>query len=400
MTSSNKTLLKALRHIIMADTLLANFKTVEKKFEQQGIDKETIKQYLADFKKLRDTKDLGENKDIDTWGKKSWNEFKKFVDNTKKEKSKTEEKKIKKVEGADLVFSDKNWSIYKILNFDAAMNYGSGTKWCITNRKHWVNYTQEQESCFYFLISKINSDRYVGEKNDPFHKIAVEVTESGEITYWDASDTQYSAKEIPNFLKLPDFDYSWFKVEKPAPSNIDINTIINKIKAGEIDRKLGDMISQICDEEEEEVREEIQGLTSFFKKNPKIYGKYINFAEKYGTGCYENNIDIEITKEMLQEVSDEYLINSILYASVYGRKRITKDAIDYAFNRFKNPLKEYGVHDTYMTLDLASMLFSFDPKYKTKIKTWLKELPTRDELKENIDRFEFDDDIVSYVLNL
>jgi hypothetical protein len=46
------------------------------------------------------------------------------------------------------------------------------------------------------------------------------------------------------------------------------------------------------------------------------------------------------------------------------------------------------------------MLFSFDPKYKTKIKTWLKELPTRDKLKENIDRFEFDDDIVSYVLNL
>jgi hypothetical protein len=59
--ASNITLLKALHYIIMADTLLANFKTVEKKFEQQGIDKETIKQYLADFKKLRDTKDLGED---------------------------------------------------------------------------------------------------------------------------------------------------------------------------------------------------------------------------------------------------------------------------------------------------------------------------------------------------
>jgi hypothetical protein len=98
--------------------ITSDFKTVERKFIDQGVANEDVKEYLDAFKKLRNTRDLGENKDIDKWGKKPFDNFKEFVDKTQKEKTKTEEKKLKKSEGAELVGEDENYTYYHIKKFE------------------------------------------------------------------------------------------------------------------------------------------------------------------------------------------------------------------------------------------------------------------------------------------
>ena len=211
-------LIAALKKIVIH----ADFKAVQKKFTDQGIDEATVKQYLDEFKSLRDKRDLGEHKDIDQWGKKPWDDFKEFIDKTKGEKSKSEEKKLQKLEGAELVFENDNWLVYKILTHAAAMLYGSGTKWCITqpDGKHWRNYTRKG-SCFYFLISKTK------EKDDQFYKLAAQVKSSnGEITYWDALDLSHVGAEFNTF---PKDIFKPFKVERQK-KEVNVEDLIERIK--------------------------------------------------------------------------------------------------------------------------------------------------------------------------
>ena len=186
-------ILAALKKIIIQ----ADYKTVFKKFVDQGNGEETVKQYLTEFKELRDKKDLGEFKDIDLWGKKSFEEFKEFVKKSKLEKSKTEEKKLEKSEGAALVHQNNDWSVYRIFTHKAARRYGAGTKWCITEEDgtRWREYTKD--SVFYFLISDSRDS-----EEDPFYKIAVQVNKHDVLkkTFWDASDVSYNAVQMADIL--------------------------------------------------------------------------------------------------------------------------------------------------------------------------------------------------------
>lgn len=186
--TKNYKVLSALKRVIVQ----ADYKTVLKKFVDQGHSETVVQQYLLAFKELRDKKDLGAFKDIDLWGKKPFEEFQDFVRKTMSQKSKTEEKKLEKSEGAELVHQNKDWSVYKILNHKAARQYGAGTRWCITEEDgtRWREYTKN--SVFYFLISKNRSE------NSPYYKIAVQVNKHGSLNnkFWDATDDAWSADQL------------------------------------------------------------------------------------------------------------------------------------------------------------------------------------------------------------
>lgn len=172
----------------------SDFKTVEKKFADQGVSLEVVKDYLEKFKTLRDRNQLqGEDRDIDSWGKKSWEEFKEFMDTSSQNTSKTAQKKLARTEGAKQVFEDDNWVVYHITSYEASKLYGSGTKWCISARddiSNWRRYNRD--SHFYFLVSKNRDSR------DPFYKIALEVTTEGRAQAWSATDKHYSVNYIEN----------------------------------------------------------------------------------------------------------------------------------------------------------------------------------------------------------
>lgn len=218
----NKKLVAAL------DKVLADFKTTEKKFLDQGIAKESVKEYLDTFKKLRDTNRIqdAQEKDIDFWSRKSFEDLKSFVDKLSEEKSKSKEKKLKKLEGAELVAENDGWKLYKIFNHKAARLYGSGTQWCITEEDgaRWREYNRH--SSFYFLISKTLP------KDDPFYKIAVQYRD-GVKTYWDATDKSHN--RLPETFNVPKYSYVRFE-------NTDTVALRKKIKESGITPEVSDEI--------------------------------------------------------------------------------------------------------------------------------------------------------------
>jgi hypothetical protein len=151
-----------------------------------------LKDYLEKFKSLRDRNQLeGDDRDIDSWGKKSWEEFKDFMDSQSQNTSKTAQKKLARTEGAKQVFEDDNWVVYHITSYEASKLYGSGTKWCISARDDMSNWRRyNRDSHFYFLISKTR------KPNDPFYKVALEVSTAGKVQAWSATDRHYSVNYI------------------------------------------------------------------------------------------------------------------------------------------------------------------------------------------------------------
>lgn len=119
-----------------------------------------------------------------------WDTFTKEV----QEYNKKIESEKKAKDGAKLIYSDKDWKVYEITNYEAAKKYGKGTKWCISGSKRWgdgVNgeqyyneYTKKGIK-FYFFI---NSDG---------HKYALSLYPNNE-DFEVFNDTDNSIAYIPD----------------------------------------------------------------------------------------------------------------------------------------------------------------------------------------------------------
>jgi hypothetical protein len=86
----------------------------------------------------------------------------------KKAEKKSEEQKLIE-EGAEKIFEDGKWLVYRITNFEACQTYGAGTRWCITGRnndgenaygnRYWRSYTSDGAE-FYFFLLKGTNEKY------------------------------------------------------------------------------------------------------------------------------------------------------------------------------------------------------------------------------------------------
>jgi hypothetical protein len=200
-----KTLLKAISRVLVE----ATFKTAKQTFLDQEVREAEVDEFFERFKeasKKNKIKNIGE-KNIDFWAKKPWKEFTKFVTELDETKTKTEEKKeagIKvKAEGAELRAENEDWYVYKILNKDACILFGAGTRWCITDKQNDTFEDYKYYNDFYFLISKKMGKEEKEEDRDPWYKIALQVEMDGEKTYWDAQDVKHST--VPAGLRIPTF---------------------------------------------------------------------------------------------------------------------------------------------------------------------------------------------------
>ena len=163
--------------------MLESFKDAEIKFSKE-YNERIVKDYIRQFKELRDKNVItGKERDIGFWMNKEFNDFKKIVD------MKSNEYDIKKAykeksNDATLVFENDNVYIFLINSHEAAMKYGKGTKWCITESDgmNWNEYYYNYECTFYFVISKIEPP------DNPWYKIAVTVYPSEDLEIYDAKD--------------------------------------------------------------------------------------------------------------------------------------------------------------------------------------------------------------------
>ena len=219
----------ALNKIIIKSDL----KAIEKKFIIKE-DPIKVKEYLKLFNKLKDQHRIqdSEKKNIDYWGKKTFKEFKDFVDSLVSKKSTRQLKKdihLKPVniEGAKLVTENEDWFMYEITTYKAAKFLGS-RNWCIVRKQEdWDEYhgwyyvanakgedVLYNETCFYFFIAKNN--RFAEE----WRKLALQVDYDGELSFWNELDEEYSPdlyffrhgarehlnlpKDYKNYIKYPE----------------------------------------------------------------------------------------------------------------------------------------------------------------------------------------------------
>jgi hypothetical protein len=96
-----------------------------------------------------------------------------------------------------VILDNADYYIISPKTHEAAMLYGAGTKWCITEKDptYWKRYTENENAVFYFVISKkidVFDDRY---------KIAVGVAGNSRMFGYDAADNQLSDDECTKFTK-------------------------------------------------------------------------------------------------------------------------------------------------------------------------------------------------------
>ena len=109
---------------------------------------------------------------------------------THKETSKSQQKKVD-TSGVKKIFEDSNFLIVRPLTYAASCKYGSGTKWCttMTNQPNYFNqYTKGDDQALYYVILK------KFDRNNKFYKIAVHITEGGEVWY-DSTDERMTQRE-------------------------------------------------------------------------------------------------------------------------------------------------------------------------------------------------------------
>jgi hypothetical protein len=129
--------------------------------------------------------------------------------------------------GAKLVLDTEHWKVYHITTFDAAVQYGKDTKWCITGLqdsgdKYWNKYKADGAD-FYFLIT--NGEYDPRGRDSKFALVLYEAkTEYDEVfeedvTYgpwyevYDQQDYSVLLEDVPfiNEIKLPGVDFSKYE---------------------------------------------------------------------------------------------------------------------------------------------------------------------------------------------
>lgn len=129
-------------------------------------------------------------------------------------------------EGAKLIYSDKNWNVYKIDTYEAAVKYGKNTQWCLTGtntsvgddisagREHYNQYAEDGYDLYYY-INKIDNDKYAliyADDSDwqlfdsaDFLEICSNMS-SPPMDTWNPHDTGGNHPDFPKVKGLPDMN--------------------------------------------------------------------------------------------------------------------------------------------------------------------------------------------------
>ena len=95
---------------------------------------------------------------------------------------------IKKVDGADIIYDDDDYTIVHPKEYNASCFYGKGSKWCTASEdtsSNWYSYNKEAK-LFYFLSKKLPT-------SDRFYKVALEQKYDGKRIFWDAPDKSFTS---------------------------------------------------------------------------------------------------------------------------------------------------------------------------------------------------------------
>lgn len=123
-------------------SLLEGFKEAQIEFSNHA-DPTQVKTHLDQYKEIvKQNKAVGDERNIDYWRKRGFEEFSKFVNTASQKVSSREVKNQRKATGkSHIVQEDSKWLIVIPLDKDSSCFHGKDTKWCTT--KPYANYYEQ-----------------------------------------------------------------------------------------------------------------------------------------------------------------------------------------------------------------------------------------------------------------
>jgi hypothetical protein len=118
---------------------------------------------------------------LDLFSIKSFEDFVKEVEYIQKSKSITQKKKEIKDSGSELLWKNKDISVYKITSYEASCKLGHDTKWCVSMKNkenYWNEYEKEGKEIFFIInntkglhpnYKKIGISIFPKEKNESYN---------------------------------------------------------------------------------------------------------------------------------------------------------------------------------------------------------------------------------------
>lgn len=202
-------------------------------YSESKKDLEDLKEFLGDdlyndYMNIRDRITDPNFRDFSKLKKMDKNDIKDFVSNFQSKRGK---KKSDKSSGAQKLYEDSDWVVYKITSYPAAKYYGSNTTWCITGR--YEGHEERGEEYFNDYIKDRNLDGgyyfYISKK-DPKEKYCVLQTKDKKIdSVWDAEDTDRGSS-------LSEVDVDLPEVKEVNMPKYDIELLCDYIRDGKVDK--------------------------------------------------------------------------------------------------------------------------------------------------------------------
>jgi len=222
------------------------YKYIEKicKFylQNEDIDLDELKSDIELFDRLS-SKNLIDIKDINQF--KIYSSFKEYLDSNSDKMSKSEEQRLLKNKGTETILNNENVLVLLIKDEQAAIQYGSNTKWCIsaTDSKNYFKSYRGKRVTFYFIFNKEL------DSSNPNYKIAVAVNYSGKLECYNAIDKKirnsilsklglseklFKVKELPEQEDLVNCIKGTYKINFRGLIDVDGDVDLNNKKLNSI----------------------------------------------------------------------------------------------------------------------------------------------------------------------
>lgn len=171
------------------------YKEVKTKFSQNH-DENDVNQYINKFKELVSKKQISDinKKNINYWGKKSFNDFKSFIDDFSDKHTKTSIKR-KKVPGQSITLQENDqWLIVIPLDKEASCFHGKDSDWCTTKptQSHFEQYFYDKNIILVYCLQKNTGNMWA---------LAIH-NEIDQIEIFDKKDNSISEEEFISQTKL------------------------------------------------------------------------------------------------------------------------------------------------------------------------------------------------------
>lgn len=292
-----------------------------------------VKNWVDAFEDVRKSAKSPEN-DYYYWIKKnSLDDFAKFINqHTIKQNQKQRAK-----EGARQVYSDNNWKVYEITNYEASKKYGASTKWCITGSKRWTNdgngeqfwnqYFTERGIKFYFFINK-DGHKYAlavypdNKYCEIYNDADVQISYIPDAPKIDEIKVQYTLvnerQNIYNAItshKISDDLLAELIMDVTLEQDYSINHVIFckncKQFKDELDWLIPDTYIEFEAVDKNEIsKEEYKELTGEDFNYPEVYNDYYRRNSYDWTGDWPELSNYSDIQSEIQAVSKEEFLNS------------------------------------------------------------------------------------------